>query len=51
MTRIIQRALAGLCAGLLLVIAADLFQVANQTELPLAEGGELRRPTWKQWLP
>ncbi len=37
MTRIIQLALAGLCAGLLLVIAAELFQLGNQSVAPSVE--------------
>jgi hypothetical protein len=32
MTRIIQRALAGLCAALLLIIAAELFHTVNQND-------------------
>src|SRR5687767_2071610 len=36
MTRFFQVALAGLCAGLLLIIAAELF-VANQEEFQTAE--------------
>lgn len=34
MTRIIQLALAGLCASLLLVIAAELFQMGGQKDSP-----------------